>query len=259
MPIRERIIVMGLTGSGKSYQWLKMAEKLLPTGSVFRCLDTDDAITYMLETQFPHLLPRNGGNVHVQLATDWNELKEGSKFLFTPDIKDDDWAIVDMADAPWENVQKYFTSEVFKEDIGEYFLQVRKEIQASKKKVSSVAREALAGWTDWAVINKLYSDWITPIVYRLKCHLYMATKTQRLGDRDDPDIKELYSERGVRPSGQKHLGHQAHTILLLIPGKGKWYITTVKDRAGRPYFEKTLLSDLHLQYLVAKAGWPLPK
>jgi len=248
---------MGITGSGKSYQWLKLAEALLPTGAVFRCLDTDDAITYMLETQFPHLKPENKGNVYVWSASDWESLKAGTDQILKQSIKDNDWLVIDMADAPWDSVQRYFTSEVFKTGIGEYFLQVRKEIEASKKKVASVAREALSGWTDWAVINKLYTDWITPLIYRLKCHLYLATKVQELGSKEDADIKELYSELGVRPSGQKHLGHQVHTILLFIPGRGNWFITTCKDRAGRPYFKRTPLLSLYMQYFVAKANWPL--
>jgi len=45
--------------------------------------------------------------------------------------------------------------------------------------------------------------------------------------------------------------------MLLIPGEDKWDVTTVKDRADRPYFKKTPLVDLHMQYLVAKAGWPI--
>ncbi len=47
MILLERVLSMGITGSGKSYQWLKLAEALLPTGAKFRVIDTDNDIVYM--------------------------------------------------------------------------------------------------------------------------------------------------------------------------------------------------------------------
>lgn len=267
MPVRERILTMGITGSGKSYQWLKMAELLLPTGSIFRCLDTDAAIPYMLETQFPHLLPANGGNVYVHPAYDWPEYKAGVAWLKKEPIKDNDWVIVDMADEAWSTVQSYFVGEVFEQDIGDYFLGVRKELQAragksklTGKEATTIMPEGLSGWVDWVVINKLYADWIMPIVYQIKCHVYATTKVDKL-DRNskDTELMMLFGDLGVRPTGQKKLGHQMHTVFLLIPGKNNWLITTAKDRGGRPYFNRSPLVSLYYQYLVAKAGWPIPR
>lgn len=287
MPIRERILSMGVTGSGKSYQWLKLAEVLLPTGAKFRCLDTDNDIPYMLETQFPQLLPRNGGNVYVHPAIDWPDYKQGVSWIqrrpdkpvnldilraidpslaedYKVPIKDQDWVVVDKGNAAWDTVQRYFTTEVFGEDMGDYFLQMRKEIQKRGGKdrfgkvATSVAPEAFDGWKDWSVMNKLYFDWIYPIVYRIPCNVYVATDVERL-DRGEKDteILTLFGDLGVRPSGQKKLGGQMHSIFLLIPGEDKWFITTAKDRAGRPYFKKVPLVSLYRQYLQAKAGWPV--
>lgn len=284
MPIRERILAMGITGSGKSFQWLKMAEILLPTGAIFRCLDTDNAITYMLETQFPRLLPRNKGNVYVHPAVNWPDYKLGVEWLqrkpigpeilktmdsfvakdLSVPIKDNDWVVVDMADNAWDTVQRYFTEEVFGEGIGDYFLQARKLIQERGGKdrfgkvATSVAPEAFDGWKDWSVMNKLYFDWIQPIVYSIPCHVYTTTMPQKI-DRSEKDaeILTLFGDLGIRPAGQKKLGGQMHTIFLMIPGSDKWLITTAKDRANRPYFKKSPLSSLYVQYLVTKAGWPM--
>ncbi len=267
MPVRERILAIGITGSGKSYHWLKMAEILKPTGAIFRCLDTDNAIDYMLETQFPHLLPRNKGNVYVHPAYDWPEYKAGVAWLKKEPIKDNDWVIVDMADDAWATVQSYFVGEVFQEDIGDYFLNVRKQLEerGGKSKVgrgqaTSLMPEGLSGWIDWVVINKLYNDWIKPIVYQIPCNVYATAKVDKL-DRGSKDVEMmmLFGDLGIKPSGQKRLGHQMHTVFLMIPGADKWYITTAKDRAGRPYFKKSPLVSFYHQYLVAKAGWPIPK
>ena len=284
MPIRERILAMGITGSGKSYQWLKMADTLKPTGAIFRCLDTDNDITYMLETQFPQLLPANGGNVLVHPAVDWPEYKVGidwiqrksmsQEALKTMDpyvvkdlkkpIADKDWVIVDRVDNAWESVQRYFTNSVFGEDMGEFFLRARKLIEQRGgkdkfgKTATSVAPEAFDGWKDWPVMNKLYFDWMRPIVYSVKCHVYAATWPEKI-DRGEKDaeILTLFGDIGVKPAGQKKLGGQMHTIFLMIPGEDKWFITTVKDRSGRKYYKKIPLVSLYQQYLVAKAGWEL--
>lgn len=266
MPVRERILAIGITGSGKSYQWLRMAEVLKPTGATFRCLDTDNAIPYMLETQFPHLLPANGGNVHVHSAYSWPEYKAGIVWLRKEPIKDNDWLVVDMADDAWNTVQGYFVGEVFQEDIGDYFLHVRQELQArggkskvGKGEATSIMPEGLSGWIDWVVINKLYEDWIKPIVYQIPCHVYATAKVERLDKGSkDTEMMALFGDTGVRPAGQKRLGHQMHTVVLMIPGADKWFITTLKDRAGRQYFKKAPLVSFYHQYLVAKAHWLIP-
>lgn len=263
MPIREKILAMGVTGSGKSYQWLKLARALKASGAKFRCIDTNDAIPFMMETQFPDLKPENGGNVYVHPAMDWLEYKEGLKWVKESEPVAKDWLVLDMADDPWERVQRYFVSSVFEEDMGEYFLQVRKEVQAKGgkgldgKAVTSIVREGLSGWVDWTVINRLYDDVMMPLIYRIPCHVYAATKVQELrrGEKD-PELLSLYGDIKVRPSGQKNLGHQVHTLFLFKPGTDKWTITTVKDRGNRGYFKDVQLNSLYMQYLVVKAGWP---
>ncbi len=283
--VLERVLAMGVTGSGKSFQWLKMAELLLPYGVRFRCIDTDNDIMYMLETAFPHLKPENGGNVYVHLAFDWPEYKQAINWIqrkpldikkleamgtfLAKDYKEVplkpyDWTVVDMADNAWKTVQSHFTEQVFGEDAGDYFLQIRKEMEAGIRKTakggvpSSVVAEGLDGWKDWSVINKLYDDWMLPIVFRIRTHVWATTKVEKVGrDEKDAEIALLFGDIGVRPSGQKALGHQMHSIFLFIPGKEKWFITTVKDRSNRAYFSKIPLTSFYMQYLVAKAGWPI--
>ena len=250
----ERILSIGITGSGKSYQWLKMAEQLKPAGAKFFCIDTDNAVEYMIETAFPHLAEKRGGNVKVFTVFDWPDYKQAIDWVRSNKPGLEDWLVLDMADTPWDTVQAYYTSEVFNKNIGDYFLQIRKEIQKGLRK-GEVSREAFDGWRDWGVVNKLYHDFIDPLIFRNRCHIYATAKVQKMGSKEDADIKELFSEWGIRPSGQKALGHLFHSILLLIPGKGKWYVTTMKDRGRRKYFAKTPLSDLYMQYLVAKAHW----
>ncbi len=256
MPVRERILSMGITGSGKTFQWLKLADALRKTGAQFYCIDTDNDINYMVETAFPQLKPANKGNVHVYPVFDWPDYRKALEEIKVK-ATEKDWFVLDMADTPWETVQRYFTSEVMQGNIGDYFLDVRKQIQRSKKSATSIAREAFDGWMDWSVINKLYFDFMNPVIYQLKCHVYMCTKVQELGKKEDPDVAAVFGPYGIRNSGQKNLGHMVHTILLLMPGKKNWYVKTIKDRAGRKYFDKEIYISFYLQYLVDKANWPV--
>jgi len=283
--VLERILAMGITGSGKSYQWLKIAQVLKPTGAKFRCLDTDNDIDYMLRTQFQDLLPENGGNVYVHPAFNWPEYEKGVKWVqqekltqeqlskmnkhlvtaYNTPVKKMDWVVVDKINNAWSTVQRYFTSEVFGEDMGEYFLQVRREMQTGIRKTakggmpSSPIMEGFDGWKDWSVINKLYDDWILPIIHRVQCHVYAATDVTPLDRKTDKDpiVINVFGDIGVKAAGQKALGGQHHSIFLFIPGVERWLITTIKDRAGRTYFKSIPFTSLYMQYLVAKAGWPM--
>lgn len=283
MQTLERILVCGITGSGKSYQWLKMAEQLQHTDAIFRVIDSDYAIEYMLNEQFPHLK-----NVYVFGAFDWPEYKKALRWahkkLTQQDIvelknlnprlleaynkptKPDDWLIVEMADNSFSAVQKYFVDQTFQEEIGDYFLQVRKAVRArgditeKGKKVKSIITEGLSGWVDWPVVNKLYEDYALPLFFRTPCHIYTTTRVEKLSmDEKDPEVLDLYGDIGIKPTGQKKIGHQHHTILLYVPGQDKWQITTIKDRGGRTYFKKVPFKSFYMQYLAAKAGWPMPE
>lgn len=287
MPGFERILSMGITGSGKSYTWLTIARELKNSGVKFRCVDTDNDINFMLENQFEDLLPENKGNVYVVPAFDWPEYKRAIKWIKQKDlskddlewfreydkhiidayntpIKPNDWVVTDKANNAWSRVQSYFVESVFGEDFGDYFLKIRKELREkddigkSGKKMTSVSLEAIDGWKDWPVINKLYEDFMLPLIYRVHCNIYAATDVDKLDNKEkDPQILNMFGKLKIKPAGQKAIGGQFHSIFLLIPDETKWLIKTVKDRSGRAYFDKTPLFSFYKQYLVAKAGWTL--
>jgi len=281
MPPLERILTFGITGSGKSFQWLKMAEALQVTGAIFRVIDSDFAIQYMLETKFSHLK-----NVYVYQAYDWPDYKKALMWvqgklpdigvdelkrqrphlydIYKKPLKSNDWVILEMADNAWSSVQRYFTDQVFQENLGDYFLEVRKtvrergDVTVKGKPVKSLVLEGFSGWVDWPVVNKLYDDFALPLFYRTPCNIYTTTRVEKLSSEEkDPETLDLFGDAKIKPVGQKKLGHQHHTVLLYVPGQENWLVTTIKDRADRLYFKKTRLSSLYYQYLVAKAGWPI--
>lgn len=265
--VSERILVMGITGSGKSFMWLKMAEQLREYGVKFYCLDTDNDIEYMIETGFHGLNVKDGGNVHVYPAYNWPSYEEGFNKIMNLGPRPQDWIVVDKINRAWSTVQNYYVHEVFKENPGQYFLEIRKKVAIAAKNAAkdakaptSIMLEGLDGWMDWSVINKLYDDWISPLVFQTRSHVYCATDVELIDKKEkNAEIRELFGQYGIRPAGQKSLGGQMHTIFLLKPGTDKWFISTIKDRSrDRGYFKDVQINSFLMQYLVMKAGWKLP-
>lgn len=216
--MQERILVYGGTGSGKSYSWLTIART--KPNDTFYCIDTDRAISRMLGTEFKDLK-----NIKLYACRDW-KVCEKALAEIKPMIKEDDWLIVDMADALWDFVQSYYTQEIFHKNIDEYFLQLRKSIAGGSK------IEAFKGWTDWQIINKLYQDYINTIMYDLPSNIFITAKASKYSsdDGDEPSLKDAFSMVGFKPEGEKRNAYRVHTVLFLNHDTFGYYITTVKDR-----------------------------
>lgn len=243
--IKERILTLGGPGSGKTYGWLKLAAH--SKDSQFFVIDTEIGAERSLQ-EFPQLT-----NVAVYPVVDWTEYREAQKEIISK-ATSSSWIVVDMADKAWDAVQRYYISRVFDQEMGEYFLEARTKLKKDAKSLFAGRDAALKGWTDWPVVRRLYEDFFLPLVYRTPAHLYIATAAQAVSEDDGREVRELYGPYGLRPSGQKALGYQPDTVLLLAHAKDGYYVTTIKDRGGRKYFDRMKLHNLALQYGKV-AGW----
>ena len=100
------------------------------------------------------------------------------------------------------------------------------------------------------MINERYDTTMMRLLYASRCNVIMTAGIRGAGDDTPLDI---LGNLGVAPRGQKELGHQPHTLLLLHQRKqGKeveFLVSTGKDIGGRPYFDNSPCYDLSLQYL----------
>lgn len=190
--IRERILVYGQPGSGKSYSWLQIAAAY--PSKKFYCIDTDEAVERLLATEFPQLQ-----NVLTYPSQDWASCVKALDAIKTKGTSND-WVIVDMLDSIWDYAQSFFVEEVFSKDIGSYFLQARKEMKAGSSNLS-----ALKGWTDWSVVNKLYQSWINEICYQIPAHIFFTAKATKLSTDDDSTMQDMFSEFGARPRVKREI------------------------------------------------------
>jgi len=243
---RERILVFGAWNTGKSFTWLSIARYCQDHGnrSTFYCLDTDNAIERMLEEQFADLR-----NVDLARGYEWPDYTRWLEAI-KEKAGTGDWVIADMICNAWDAVQRYFIKEIYGKDPGEFFLEIRKASKSPKDALATIAREQM-----WPTINKVYADWINPLIFQIPAHLFAAAKVTQVSDFDDKAVRSLFRS-GVRPAGQKALGHQFHTVLLFVnPKQDDYRATTIKDRGGRKPFNGDPLKSFPVQYLMARAGW----
>jgi len=245
----ERILLYGGPGTGKTTSWLDIAKfyHLTNTPGTFYILDTDSTTTRMVQSSYSDLT-----NLVIKEAFDWPEYRQYSQEFYRAS-KSTDWIIIDQISSAWTTLQRYFTDEVFHQQMGDYFMQIRKAMAAGDKQL-----RAFEGWTDWQVINAMYLDFIQPLILRPRCNLLTTAIAEAVNDdKDEKSSKALFGTFGFKPGGQKHLGYQFHTVLLLsYDPVHKWTMQTPKDR------ERTLLSgasnaSFTRDYLMKVAGWTL--
>lgn len=248
---RERILYMGPFGCGKTTSWLNIAKWSQATGSParFYVIDTDNALEAMLEpgTQYAELDYRVGGNVEWVSAYEWPEYEAALK-VFGPRATHDDWFIIDFVSPAWEAVQNFYVSEIFKADSADFFLEARKNMKGGNP---------LDGWKDWQYINRLYKGWINNYLHKIAGHKFLTAQADVIRETDDKGLRAVFGAHGVRPKGQKELGHQTHTVILgSVSARSGVSMTTVKDRE-RPKANDLVVNEFTIDYLVNVAGWTL--
>ncbi len=281
---RERVLGMGVGGSGKTRAWLSIAKKAeqLKSPGTFYVLDTDDAVERMLSGEtFSMLAPRTQfmryeAHANPKLAGRWvadenaavvenprlvvcrldawdtNTWSQHVDFAkqFSKTVINDDWIIVDLFSPAWGEVHDFFVDSTLKQSVSAFYIAARDKNGG-----------ALDGDKDWSNINRLYKEFTGPLA-RLRCHLFITTGVKALqmeGKRADArDVLTLFGAYGVKPEGQKHSHHFTHTILLFKEFQpGVWHINVVKDRERVKPETAIVHKDFAMDYLVPIAGWKL--
>jgi hypothetical protein len=241
---RERILDIGPAGSGKTSNFLHIARflSLTNTPSRFFIGDSDFAMDRMLAS-YPETHP----HTTLHPLYDWDDYVAFGQLVLAQ-ATPDDWVCIDFIGSAWKAVQEFYVQQVFNKGIGDYFLAAR------KKEVAE-----LEGWVDWSVINPLYQQWIMPILFKCKAHLFATAKSDPLSPGNKPtenkDTRAMFLPFGVKPVGQKDLAFQFHTVLVSDRDfNGQRLINTVKDRE-REEVRGKVVTDFAQNYLMDIAGW----
>ena len=241
-------MLIGPWGAGKSTAWAKINDWLRRTESPGKLyvVDTDRAAARVAPD-----LPDD----QVREVYEWDEYLEAVthfRSIATPD----DFLVVDLISKAWDEVQAYYVEEAFGKKASSFFLEAKKGGQDGSPLSGAYG-------SNWQVINKLYNDFITP-VFRFPGHVLACSPADPVSqpDRqgkggDSAEILDAFGRFGVKPAGQKMLGFQFLTVLLMnAPRQGHYTYTTIKD-VNRPAQQNHPVTDFVMDYLKEVAGWSL--
>lgn len=249
--MKERVLLMGPPGSGKTYQLVKVILYLEELGIPIYTVDLEDK----LEPMVLGLVGRIPSNMKLYTGFSWEELKTGyvgkdgkyqNSILNNIEelAKPDEWIAIDRVDLSWPWVQRWFTQQKYEQELADRLMDKSKEM----KKPSMFIPRFDQG--SWQVINEQYESFMLSILYKYRCNVLLTTGI-RGADENSP--LDIYGNLKVMPRGQKEIGHQPHSVFLLTQEKvGRnvtWHITTGKDLPKRTLFERDELFDFSLQYL----------
>lgn len=245
---RERVLVYGVGGSGKSTAVVDLIGRV--EGKVW-VVDTEHAYDRMLDDAGV-----GDGNVDVcdvrlRAAVDGTTAWEAMLGYVRDTVKNmgrDDWLAIDSITPTWDDVQAWYVEKLWGDDLADYMMAARMQAEERGKRGGS----AFEGFTDWPVINKQYN-----VLYNLLLnapgHVILTAETQPLID-EDSEVTAVFGSHGVKPKGQKRLPHIPHTVLLFRRRHNGWVIDTVKDR-GREELRGVANTGFVDTYLKGVAGW----
>jgi hypothetical protein len=241
---RERILLMGGWGVGKSTAAVKVAERA--DGKMF-VIDT----TYEGDRNFQGM-----DGVEVNRVEDWDAYLDTVRRVRGVG-SDNDWLVVDRIDPVWDMAQAGFSEKAFGKEIGDWFV----EFKADGKSGHPFAGEY---GVNWAVIKRMYASFMTEVM-RWPGHVIVTAKAEPVQQPsrdgsyagDSAELRGVFGKFGVRPAGEKNLGFMFHTVLLLNEVRqGEWTYTTIRDR-NREQVEGRQMKNFVTSYLVPIANWKI--
>lgn len=278
---RERIVLFGPEGTGKSQAAFDIAAYLPPHATMY-VIDNDNAWDRMLEGT-----TLDGDEVKVREEWRWEGDNKAGEFVRDGEYEDedgnivifhtegwtanktaieiikgragrDDWCCIDSGSALWDDVQAWFTETIWDSSMADYFLQVRLKKAAAEKDAKALG--ALDGWVDWPVINPTYKQAVMKFLVTPPCHLIVTAEQAEVTKEDtDKETRTLYGG-DVKARGQKRLGHNVQTVIRLRREQnGNHTAWTLKDRGGRTKVEREPITDVSFVdwYLLGIGGWVL--
>ena len=241
---RERILLFGGAGTGKSWSAMAMAQEVMKEGNNVYVIDNDFSWDRMTD----ELGDIGDGSMAIWdvQPDDWEAMLKALES--TSGASRDDLLIIDSMTPTWQAAQAAYAERIFGKSLDQFFMDARESMKGNKI-------EGFDGWKDWSVINKMY-DQLYRFINRFPGHVILTAEAEPISAEAPQELKDIYG--AVKHRGQKSLPHKVSTILQTTKSRaGDYQLTTVKDR-GREQkirYDREEYSSFARSYLQAVAGW----
>lgn len=252
--LREKILLIGGAGSGKTTSYLNIAWWSHQSGGTARffVVDTDDesVLQVMNEPRYAGMLAEEGGNVHVFRVNLWEDYEDACAKILA-EARESDWVCLDFINHFWQAVQEGYLRD-----------------QAKKTKsqmIRDATEKGLSGWDAYREINyqfcnASYFETVKPLLIQSRAHVFMVGEEEEIQERGKmtPEQKEHIATFGHwRVSGgQKKLPFQCRSFLRVQRLARGRVLFTLKDRARTEYNGDVVAPDFFSFYL-KNAGWTI--
>jgi hypothetical protein len=249
-----------------------MARACLFPGQTLHVVDFDNAASAWLETEFADLglasewingewldeYTVEDGKVALYHCATWSDYKYAlGEVLARSD--GDDIFLIDSGTQLWAKCTRWGVERVMGESMDEYLLDwFLKQKEAGKG--GKEGQQALVSDGLYTPINAEWESYVTGLFTRPPCHLIVTAEAKELRSdgKEGRDLRGLYGDVGLKPDGQRSMGHKLRTVQLCQKGAmGQWWVTTVKDWGRDEWEREEVGDDWPGRYLKDVAGWKM--
>ena len=249
--VRERILVGGPSGAGKTYSFLKIAEHL--SGGHHAAIEVDDGFTRMLELEFPALQAtifdltdagwaargnmKRGTNLRIFHCAEFGAVRAAQTEIESQVARGEstnlDWICMDGVDLIYNmQRQEYVTkaSAAMRAVPGKDAWEAALERRAAGAPILEPA--------DWDAINSFYEPMLAYFSYQVPMHFYATTAVEVIDPTSkfvSSAAKELAKQLGldIKFEGQKRTPRNFDTLMSLRSDSQGHYTSIFKDRGGQ--------------------------
>lgn len=251
---KERVLLYGPTKVGKTYAALSIAAR---TGARMFYIDADNT----LDASLPEWTDADG-NIPFTLepyqVSSWQEIRDAFREVGKLAGKGD-WVVVDLVGTIWTKAQDAYYEKMY---AGKDLFDIAEDRLAAAAGVAGASDPSLEGY-NWQYVNALYNSCVTKLLLESPAHVLVIAEAEEMARKSSGDLAErdkakrqTYGLVGWKPVGQKKLGFQVSTILLMRWGAGRTRtLTTVGGDRGRPPMDQVECEDFAVTYLFQTAGW----
>lgn len=253
---REFILLAGDTFTGKTWAWIKRAERDFAdpahwtgegeerqyTGPRYFVLDLDSTTPKYLgrNREFKHLYAGNGGNIYPYPCHDIETVRRALADIITNQrpVRGIDWIVWDTGTRFYREAQQ-FVGDIKGIILGQ---------EAMNRKLSN------QGFGDfetngWQMVSLAHDTNVNSALNTGANVLMIVHITEYVGHFDNQSNTKqmLFSKLGFKPTGRPTLAQDADTIIVLWSeahaGGAKRKFSVLKDRGETAYYERPLMGD----------------